>query len=452
MVLVQNVVTLPAVSSQVIRRPIQEVYVGNDRVNADDFTVFNTSTGCGVTLQDDVEFNLAVPQNTALGLIFTNGNRTISAVSTDVALSEILQPGDWVKPNNITYSTFYRIVNVGTASLDIDVPFGDPSINDTAEYISPEYITDESIISVNILGKTKDNTASGEWIQTAGDSILDLITEVGFDNINTTSFSEGVLDASQLVSMAIPEQFDSKSLPNLKTIVDKLNKSVNSSLTLDNDLLVKYQVLNVYVEDSLQTVEYFDVIDWKIKTTNGKTFKTAIVKYRFTDTDLATLEQGNQVFSFNSEFVEQYIGTNKTNELDIYLYEERDAEISAHRNIYYNRLSRSDISIETDLRLENVEIGDVIILNFSRLYKRLGDPSTRKRCVLVVGKTLTGDRTRLDCSDLGNTFNTSSYITNNSAPDFNAASSDEKLIYGYITDNQGIVDDNEDTAGTHLIS
>lgn len=451
-VLVQNVVTLPAVASQVIRRPIQEVYVNSERVNADDFTIFNTTTGCGVTLDGDVEFNLAVPQNTALGLIFTNGNRTISAVSTDVALADIFQPGDWVKPNNITYSTFYRIVNVGTSSLSIAIPFGDPSINDTGEYISPEYITDDSIISVNILGKTKDNTASGEWIQTASDSILDLITEVGFENINNQSFTDGALDANQLVSMAIPEQFDSKSLPNLKNIVDKLNKSVNSSLTLDNALDVKYQVLNVYVSNDLREVNDFDVVDWKIKTTNGKTYKTAIVKYRFTDTDLATLESGNQIVSFDSDFVEQYIGTNKVNELDIYLYESRDAEIAAHRNIYYNRLSRSDITIETDLRLENVEIGDVIILNFDRLYKRLGDPSTRKRCVLVIGKNLNGQKTRLECSDLGNTFNTSSYITENTAPLFSAATSDEKLINGYITDNQGIIDNDEDTAGTHLIS
>lgn len=451
-VLVQNVVTLPAVSSSVIRRPIQEAYVGGARVNADDFTIFNTVAGCGLTLDNDVEFNLASPQNTALDLVFTNGSRSITAVGADVALSDIFTPGDWVKPNNITYSTFYRIVNVNSAGLDIDVVFGDPGITDTAEYISPDYITDESVVSVNILGKTTDGTASGTWIQTAADSILDLITEAGFDNINNTSFVDGGLDASQLVSMAVPEQFDSKSLPNLKTIVDKLNKSVNSSLTLDNDLNVKYQVLNVYVGDNLTTVNDFDVIDWKIKTTNGKTFKTAIVKYRFTDTDLATLESGNQIFSFSSEFVEQYIGTNKTNELDMYLYEARDAEIASHRNIYYNRLSRSDITIETDLRLENVEIGDVIILNFNRLYKRLGDPTTRKRCVLVIGKDLTGERTKLQCSDLGNTFNTSSYITDDLAPLFTAATSDQKLIYGYITDNQGIVDNDEDTAGTHLIS
>lgn len=451
-VLVQNVINLPAIGSQVIRRPIQEVYVNSDRVNADDFTIFNTAAGCGVTLDTDVEFNLGVPQNTALGLIFTNGNRSIAAVSTDVALSEIFQPGDFVKPNDITYSTFYRIVNVGTASLDIETAFADPSINDTAEYIVPDYITDDSIISVNILGKTKDNTANGEWIQTAADSIKDLITEIGFENINDQSFVDGALDANQLVSMAIPEQFTSKSLPNLKSIVDKLNKSVNSSLTLDNDLDVKYQVLNVYVENDLVTIDDFDVIKWDIKTTNGKTFRTAIARYRFTDTDLSTLEDGNRVFSFESEFVEQYIGTNRVNELDLYLYEQRDAEIAAHRNIYYNRLSRSDISIDTDLRLENVEIGDVVILNFDRLYKRLGDPSTRKRCVLVVGKTLNGQRTKLECSDLGNTFNTSSYITVNTAPTFSSATSDEKLIYGYITDNQGIIDDNEDTAGTHLIS
>ena len=72
--------------------------------------------------------------------------------------------------------------------------------------------------------------------------------------------------------------------------------------------------------------------------------------------------------------------------------------------------------------------------------------------MLVSGKTVTGQETTLELSDLGNTFNTSSYITPNNAPDWSAATEDEKIIYGYITDNQGIVDNEEDTAGTHLIS
>ena len=228
-------------------------------------------------------------------------------------------------------------------------------------------------------------------------------------------------------------------------------RSIHGSLTLDNDLQIKYQVLNVYSGETLPVIRDSDVKNWKIKTTNGKTYKTALVKYRHTDTDLSTLEDGNKFVSFESEFVSRYIGTNKVDELDIYLYEDRDAEISAHRHLYYNSLSVATATLETDLRLENIEIGQVVIVEFERLYRRKGD-SVRKKTMLVSGKTVTGEQTQLELSDLGNTFNTSSYITPNDAEDWSMASSDDKLIYGYITDNQGIVNDEEDTAGTHLIS
>jgi len=57
-VLQQNMVLKPDVSTTAVRRPIQEVFIGSRRVNADDFTINNSSSGCGLTFEDDVEFNL----------------------------------------------------------------------------------------------------------------------------------------------------------------------------------------------------------------------------------------------------------------------------------------------------------------------------------------------------------------------------------------------------------
>ena len=451
-VLQQNMVTKPAVSTDAVRRPIQEVYVGSKRVNADDYAIFNTGNECGIVLQDDVEFNLSRSKNTIFNATFTNGSRTITVSTTEVSLEEIFEPGDWVKPDDITYTTFYKVVNVKADELTISIAFAEANITDTAEIKSPDYIEDDTVISVNILGRTEDGTATGVWIQNAAQAEKDLLKDVGIITVNDQSFIDGQDDAYQLISMAIPKSFTSKSLPKVKDIVDKLNKSVRGSLTLDNDLLIKFQVLNVYTGESLVEIKDSDVIEWKIKSTNGKTYKTALGRYRFTDVDLSTLDSGNKFFSFDSEFVERYIGTNKVDELDLYLYKTLDAEIATHRHLYYNRLGVATLTITTDLRLENIEIGQVVIADFDRLYKRYGDSTFRKKTMLVIGKTLTGERTTLQLSDLGNTFNTSSFITPNAAAEYSLATEDKKLIHGYITDNQGITDSDEDTAGVHLIS
>lgn len=452
LVLRQNVVTKPTIGTQVIRRPIQEVYIGSRRVNADDYEIFNSSTGSGVTFQDDAEFNLARPRNTAFSATFTNGSRTVNVSNNEVSLQDIFTPGDFVKPDNITYTQFYKVVNVNTNSLDLNLAFSQPNIIDIVELISPEYLEDDSVVSVNILGKTVDNTASGEWISTVAQAQKDLLVDINISALNSPSFVQGEVDGNQLISMAIPEGFTNKTLPNVKTLSDKLNKSIRSSLTLDNDLLIKFQVLNVFTQEEIKTITDSDVLSWSINATNGKTYRSALSKYRFTDVDLNTLEDGNRFLSYESEFVARYIGTNKVDELDLYLYEERDAEISAHRHLYYNRLGVSTLKLTTDLRLENVEIGEVVIADFDRLYKRFGTDSHRKKLMLVIGKTVTGEKTELELSDLGNTFNASSFITPNDAPDFVVATDDEKLIYGYITDNNGITNNDEDTAGIHLIS
>ncbi len=451
-VLQQNMVTKPTNGTGIIRQPIQEVYVGSRRVNADDYAIFNTGGECGVVLQDDVEFNLARARNTVFNATFTNGSRSVAIPTTEISLDEVFSPGDWVKPDGLAYTTFYRVSNVNEASLDLDTDFVDITITDIVEVKSPEYIDDETVVSVNILGRTVDGTASGEWIQTAAQSQLDLLKDININVLNDQSFTDGSSDAYQLISMAIPNDFASKSLPNVKDIVDQLNKSVRGSLTLDNDLLIKFKVIEVISGENLREIRDSDVIDWKIKSTNGKTYKTAIGKYRFSDVELSTLSSGNKFLSFDSEFITRYIGTTKTDELELFLYKELDAKIAVRRHLYYNRLGVATLSITTDLRLENVEIGDAVIADFQRLYKRFGDSTFRKKTMLVIGKTITGDRTTLELSDLGNTFNTSAFITPNDAPEYNSATDDQKLIHGYITDNQGITNDEEDTAGVNLIS
>ena len=108
--------------------------------------------------------------------------------------------------------------------------------------------------------------------------------------------------------------------------------------------------------------------------------------------------------------------------------------------------------ITSDLRLENLEIGDTVVLNFERLYKRFGDSASRKKAMTIIGKTVNGERLIIELSDLGNLYNRASIITPDTAPSYLTADEDEKLKYGFITENNGIINDDEDTANIHLIS
>jgi hypothetical protein len=449
-VLRQNMINIPTISSDVKRLPIQNLFVEGVEVLSNNFTINNSSSETTVTLDDDVEFNLARPRNINIDLTFTNGSRTISTIE-NVDLNATFTSRDWIRPANASFTTYYEILKVTNQSMTIRTVFVDATITDNGTLKHPEYVGDSTIVSCDVLGRTENNTPSGVWIETGAKLVQDVLNQVGITNIETSSFDDAAIDADHLVSMMIPSN-PTSTLTKTKTVIDRINKSIFAALTLNNSLNLRYKVLLVESADDTTQLNDNDIKSFKIKATNGKTYRNSIVNYRHQDVIRQTLEPGLLTVSHESEFVRKYIGTNDTNDIDVYLYKTISAKIMSHRDIYYNQLSRATVTIVSDLRLENLIIGNVVVLNFDRLYKRHGDSSTRKKIAYIVGKKVDGEQITFILSDLSNTFNQSAIIAPNTTSDFSAATVDEKLKYGYITDANGIVDDNEDTANTNLIT
>jgi hypothetical protein len=452
-VLTQNLITLPAVSSAVVRPPIQSVYVKNRQVLSENYTVSNLGAPTNkltITLDDDTEFVIARAKDLGIQLTFTNGSRTVTTVE-DVDLREILETRDWIRPADIAYTTYYEILSVDEQSLELRVPFADPTHTGDTQAKQPDYIGDDTVVSVNLLGRTVDGEPASDWIFTAADTVKDICSSVGLSDFNTTAFDEAASTSPQIISLALPLEIGTK-LITAKDAIDLINKSVYGSLTLDDNLDLQYRILKNDVPSEVRIIRDSDVVSWKIKTTNGKNFRNSIINYRHQDYNRFTEDNYNLIVTHSSNFVRDYIGTNQTSEFDVYLYDTTAATIMAHRYNYFNRLGRTDLTIETDLRLETLEIGDVIQLEFNRLYKRFGDQETRKKLMLVIGLTKTGERLTIEATDLNNTFNSSAVLTENTASDYSAATVNEKLKNGYITTNQGIVNDEETTANINLIS
>lgn len=452
-VLRQNLILIPSATSDVVREPVQNIYVNGKRVLAENFTISNLgapTNKLSITLSDDTEFTLARAFNLGIELTFTNGSRNVTTIE-DVDLRDTLSPRDYIRPADISYTTYYEILSVSEQSLELRVNFADPTHTGDTQAKTPEYIGDDTIVSANVLGRTEDGEPDGQFIYSAPQAVKDLCQHVGIDNFNTATFSAAEITAPQLISLALPLSPGS-SLTSAKTAIDLLNKSVNGCLTLDENLDLQYRILQNDVPDSPRILMDSDVIDWKIRTTNGKNFRNAVIRYRFQDFNNFTKEAGSAVATHTNEFVRDYVGTDQTSTLNAYIYDETAAEILSHRHVYFNRLSRSDITIVSDLRLEDLNIGDVIQLEFSRLYKRFGDTATRKKLMYVVGLTKNGSTITVEASDLNNTFNTSAVIAPDATNDYSAADTDEKLKYGFITDAEGVVNSEETTVNTNLIS
>lgn len=449
-VLRQNYILQPLVGSNVNREPVQEIFIEGTRVGPDQFTITNSAAETRVTLTDTAEFDIARTVSLGDTLTFSTGSRTVAGTG-NVDLRELVSPRDFIRPQDITFTTFYEVLSVDEAEITLRETFTEPNETGPASIRRPNYIGDDTVVSANTLGRTVDGTPGGKWIITAAEACLDLLNEIDVPSINQSTFAQGALDNSELVSLAIPAS-PSGSLETTKTVIDKLCRSTNSAVTLDSDLQLKFEVLQPEIDPQAREVNDVDVINWSIKSTSGDNIRNSIIRYRHQDILRDTLEDGTLVQTHTSDFVKNYVGTNKTDELDVYLYNVRSARVMAHRLAYLRSLSRADVKLTTDLRLEAVEIGDQLILNFERLYSRLGDQDSRKKVCVVVGKTVTGSRIEFELTDLGNIFNRSSIITSNFSPDYSAANEDDKLKLGYITDAQGIVETDESSANVHLIS
>ena len=449
-VLQQNLIALPAVSSTVTRQPIQSIFVEGNLVQADNFTINNSSAELTLTLDSDVEFNLAPITALPLSLTFTNGSRTITFAGSE-DLTSFIGPRDFIRPANIAYTTFYEVLEVTESTITLRTAFADPNITDTGSIKQPNYVGDNTIISANVLGRTVDGTPAGTWISTTPQAIKDALNAIGITDLNETSFTDGTVDSPQIISLAIPLSPGS-SATTVKDTVDRLNNSVKSSVTLDNDLNIKYKSLLAKIPDDVPVLTDKEITGWKVTATNGNIFRNSIVRYRHTDIDRFTLESGTSVVTYTSDFVQKYIKTDKTGEVDAYIYEQTAAEIRSHREVYYSRLSRAEISVDGDLRLDTYEIGDVVKLSFRRLYKRLGDSTSGEKVLTIIGKTVDGEKVTLSMSDLGNIYNTSSIITPNTAANFTGSTSEERIKRGYVTDEEGIINNSDETANIHLIN
>jgi hypothetical protein len=454
-VLQSNIINQPALPSTVTRQPVQKLFKESDTINADNFTLSNLgapTNECTITLDSDVEFELARATNLGFDLVFTNGLRSITTPDA-VDLRESLSSRDWIRPANLAYTTYYEILSVSETSLELRVAFADPTITDPVTAKRPDYIGDNTIISCEVIGKTEDGEPDGEWIKTAAQAVRDVISEIDIPDsfVNETSFTDGEADARQIISLSLPLSSTGRTV-TAKSTVDLLNQSVFGSLTLDNDLRLKYKILQTDTPANPPQVHDEQIFKWNIKTTNGKNFRDALTRYKHKDIDRTSLQSGASVQTFSSDFVRDYIGTSKIKEFDAYLFNESEACTYTERQVYYNRISRSEITLETDLRFEAVEIGDLMQLEMKRLYKRLGDSASNKKLAIVVGKTVTGQTIKLQLSDLGNLFNSSAVIAPDTTNDYSTSTEDEKLKYGFITDVQGIVDSDEDTANINLIS
>jgi hypothetical protein len=430
-------------SSVVTKTPVNSVYVGKQKYEVDrDYSVDNTSTDAVIEFNEDAEFNTATTRNPSISFVFTNGSRTVTAPSTDVSLTAILKPRDWVRIKTISTPDWYEILSVDDTSFLLRNP-ALASHTGTMQYKSPEYIEDDSLVTASVLGLD-----TGEWIRYPAHAVKWLLEEIGLNDLGEDSFTQALVDCPYTLALYYPLDIGS-NLPVIRDMITDINKSCFGSLYLDTDFNFTYSILNADKAEDLEALTDEDIINFSV-TTKSNIYSDIEISYS-PYVEISTQQEVFKTILLESDFVNEAIEKKETLEVKAFLYYEDEANTIAERWLFFKSLTQSVVKVESKLNLSLKSLNDRVYLNLSRLYKRFGGGDTKK-IGIINSISKDGANTIVEFNDLGNVFGRVPAIAPNDALDY-VAGLDDLAKWGYILDNNTETPDatSELELGTNLI-
>ena len=425
----------PSVSELLEKNPVSKVYAnGREAIIYRDYEIENNTNDAVLVFGDDFEFNIAPINSLTTSLTFTNGSRTINVSSGDPR-GEI-SVRDWIQSGNISHQTWYEVLRVTENQVFIRTAYIGSTGTSTGKVRNVNVVDDDTIVTVDCVGQDRSN----KWIKTASDAVLDLIeNDSSLSNVDAASFSQAAIDSSAVLSYVTPKKIGGKA-STVRNVITDINKSVFGSLVLDNSFNLSYKVLTSEKPITLSEINDDDLASRSvISTTRNKIIRKVNASYSFF-TDRFTGEDAFELYEYTNEFVDDFIGVTEELDVDIYLFNESDAETIAQRYALYNSLSQSIITVSGKLNLANFTLNDVVWIGLDRIYKRFGNQDRRK--VGIINKiTNDGTNVTLRINDLGNSINRISNISANDSSDFTTSTSSDRILYNYIVDNETLTPD-----------
>lgn len=438
---------IPLAGDPVKKLPIQRVYFNSTELIYFRDWDFENSINAKIILEELAEFNVTQERLLGVNIQFTNGSRTITT-GVVVDFRSILKPRDWIRKNSIISgeNTWYEILEVKEQDIILRSPFTGSTQFTSAQIKVVELIEDESLITCDCLGME----VGGEWIRRPSEAVKHLIEfDSGFNNVNHASFEEANFDADFTLALPIPLDKEG-DFPKIRDIISLINESVFGSLYGNSALDISYSILNSEKPEINSIVKDDDIISF---TSDTKTEIYNEIRVNYSPfTDIFNNQPALRFVTFNSGFVDKYVGISATLEKNVYLYDEMPAQIMAERLALFKSLSISRVTLKGKMNFYQNSVNDKIFLSLDRLYRRFAGNDRRKICI-INGIKKSSYEVELIMSDMGNIFNRVPSIAPNTANEYANASNDERILWGYIVDNDTLTPDvtSDLTLGANII-
>lgn len=427
---------------------VRNVYI-NDRLltHIRDYTY--SASNATITLQSLAEFNVA-PVRTVTGtLTFTSASRAVTGSGT--FFKKELEAGDWIKRN--TESDWFEILSIESdTALTLRTASSYSGVSVTANNKSPEmYDEGKTVLSCDCLGATANGTTSGTFLHLAPRIVKDILTRVGLgDLINEDSFDNAEAPADQFLGLVVPDNFSDTKTKNARDIINLVNQSVFGSVYQNEDFELSYSVLSPEKPSNMLTLTEAELIRIGVESDNSNITKKTTLQYAKKEYDPESAGPSVSTVEVTSD-VAQYLATSsKEVTIETALSNEADATIFAYRRAFILEASTSVLKLDLGLQAATSQINDKVDVSHPQLYERIGTSTTRKiGGVSLAKKDIFGSSIEVD--DLSNAFGRCAAIADNETHDYDEASEDELAVSGFITDEYGMMDNDDTTFGINVI-
>lgn len=436
--------SIPAPSTAVTLSAIWNVYLNDRKLTLTRDYTFDASTA-KLTLDVLAEFNVADTRKVN-GSVTFNSTRTVTGTGFEAQFMS----GDWIRNN--AQSTWYEVLSIDSdtqLTLRIAAAY---SATGAAFKKRPDVYGEGVTLSVDAMGATENGTTTGTFIGTGALAAKDILKRAGLTaELTESTFNTASTVAPQVISMAVPEEVSSTKAKTVRDTINRINESIFGSVYQSNEFKLEYQILDPARTTSFTKFIEAEIIKLSQRSDTSKIVKDVVIEYLVKEFDPDSLEMSFVTETQSSEIAEYLAKTDDEFRLRTVLQYEGDAIVFAQRWAFLREMASSIISFTTSLKGSRLQTHDRIKLVHEKLYERFGSVAEKVKLAGLTAIRRDFAKSSIDIDDLGNSYNTTSTVTSNTANIWGSATDDEKQLDGYITDNYGMINNDAGTFGLNRI-
>jgi hypothetical protein len=400
-----------------------------------------------LSLRDTAEATASSVVESVEQITTSSGSAVVTGTGT--SFKSYIKPGYIVRPKGTV--DFYQVLSVDSdTQLTLTSNFPSNQSLKNLQYKKFIFDSENDVLTCTILGRTDDNTSSGNLLKTAPSIVKALLEDAGLtDSIDTPSFVSSENLIPEEISFVIPEKFNELNTPIFRDVINKVNLSVFGILLQNNEFKFSYDLLRPVVDPNATLLKESDILDIQVTSTNKNMVYKTISQYGKKEYDYSVKKDSFITTSRVSNTARYVQNTLKEKTFNSYLINEADSRRLAQRWSFLLEYSSNEITVSTKLQTIDLQINDIIVIDYRKLYTRFGGTSSKK--YIAVEKILkSGNGVTIVGVDLSNAFNRVALISDTTS-NYQDSNEDTRIYSGFYTDSFGLINDDENSFFTNLI-